>query len=106
MKIAFPFFLISSSLLYAEQGTDLIPTSKTSEKVVYHFQYRGRFDIYDGVNKLAYGEDAVDAKGRGVSISSMVGMARHGPKSPMTLVLKINTNFWVRGFMVIMRFQI
>ena len=63
MKIAFPLLLLSSSLLYAEQGVNLIPTSETSEKAVYHFQYRGRFDIYDGVNKLSYGDDAIDAKG-------------------------------------------
>lgn len=63
MKIAFPLFLLSHSLLYAEQGTDLTPTSEASDKVIYHFQYRGRFDIYDGVNKLAYGDEVVDAKG-------------------------------------------
>jgi len=73
MKTAFPLFLLSQTLLYAEQSYDSVPAIEVPEKIDYHFQYRGRFDIYDGVNKLAYGDDAVDAKGnvRGESDESI-----------------------------------
>ena len=73
MKIVFPLFLLSQSLLYAEQGSNPISTAEVSDKVTYHFQYRGRFDIYNGLNKLAYGDESVDAKGnvRGESDDSI-----------------------------------
>ena len=73
MKIALPIFLLSQSLLCVEQTGNPLSTIEVSDKVLYHFQYRGRFDIYDGVNKLAYGDEAVDAKGnvRGESDDSI-----------------------------------
>lgn len=30
------------------------------EKLIFSGHYRGRFDIYDGVNKVAYGDEAID----------------------------------------------
>lgn len=49
----YKFFIlcsILSSILYAE--------------VFVSGQYRGRFDIYDGVNKLSYGDEAIDANSK------------------------------------------
>ena len=63
MKVILPLFLLSHSLLNAEQSLNPTSITKESDKLAYHFQYRGRFDMYDGVNKLAYGDDAIDAKG-------------------------------------------
>ncbi|EDZ63679.1 hypothetical protein SMGD1_1625 [Sulfurimonas gotlandica GD1] len=46
------FFLFISTL-------DALENSSLS----FDGQYRGRFDIYNGVNKAAYGDDSIDAKG-------------------------------------------
>ncbi|MGB3960920.1 MAG: alginate export family protein [Sulfurimonas sp.] len=42
---------------------------KEKETLVFNGYYRGRIDSYDGVNKLTYGDAAIDAKGnvKGVS---------------------------------------
>ena len=32
-------------------------------KFYFNGHYRGRFDIYDGINKVAYGDDSIDSKG-------------------------------------------
>lgn len=63
MKTLLPIFLLSHTLLYAEQSSIIPPSVEKNDKLIFNFQYRGRFDIYDGVNKLAYGDDAIDAKG-------------------------------------------
>lgn len=64
MKNVLSLLLLSNALLYAEQS-HIVPSASVeeNEKLVFSFQYRGRFDIYDGVNKLAYGDDSIDAKG-------------------------------------------
>ena len=36
---------------------------KAKDTFVVSGHYRGRFDIYDGVNKVAYGDEFIDAKG-------------------------------------------
>ena len=73
MKSILPLFLLSHTLLNAEQSYLTLPSVKDNDKLTISFQYRGRFDIYDGVNKLAYGDDATDAKGnvRGESDDSI-----------------------------------
>ena len=63
MKPLLPLFLLSYTLLNAEQSPTTHSIIEEPDKLVFNFQYRGRFDIYDGVNKLAYGDDAIDAKG-------------------------------------------
>ena len=65
MKTVFPIFLLST-ILYAEQGVDIPSIAKvnSSENLTFSFQYRGRFDIYNGVNKLAYGDNAISSKGK------------------------------------------
>lgn len=63
MKILLPLFLFSHVFLYADQGGNTPQLVEKNDKLVFSFQYRGRFDIYDGVNKLAYGDDSIDAKG-------------------------------------------
>ena len=64
MKIILPLFLLFHTLLYAEQSSLIQPVEKIedTEKLIFSFQYRGRFDIYDGINKLAYGDNAIDTK--------------------------------------------
>ncbi len=56
---------IFSVFLYAEQEfTTPVPVQLTDEQsLFFNAQYRGRFDIYDGINKVSYGEDAINAKG-------------------------------------------
>ena len=39
-----------------------IMTSVAYAELFFSGQYRGRFDVQDGVNKVAYGDDAIDAK--------------------------------------------
>jgi hypothetical protein len=63
MKSLLPLFLLSYTLLNAEQSQATHSIIEEPDKLIFNFQYRGRFDIYDGVNKLAYGDDAIDAKG-------------------------------------------
>lgn len=71
MSKSFPFLLFLCSLLYADSETffPAVQESVKSSKLSFNGHYRGRFDSYKGVNKVAYGNDAVDAKGniRGVS---------------------------------------
>ncbi len=57
-------FSLISSLLYAGQ-TGTIPDVQDQVDSALYFSghYRGRFDIYDGVNKVAYGDNSIDAKG-------------------------------------------
>ena len=65
------FLLLLSGLLYADSNISTAPLQEKIEKQTLTFsgQYRGRFDTYKGVNKVAYGDNAVDSKGnvRGVS---------------------------------------
>ena len=63
MKSILPIFLLANILLHANEGSSLTPVAEANDKLTFSFQYRGRFDIYDGVNKLAYGNDSIDAKG-------------------------------------------
>jgi len=63
MKKLLPIFLLAHTLLDAKEISSLPPVTQQTNKLTFSFQYRGRFDIYDGVNKLAYGDDAIDAKG-------------------------------------------
>lgn len=35
----------------------------SDDSLSFSGHYRGRFDIYDGVNKVAYGDESIDAKG-------------------------------------------
>ncbi len=56
--------LLISLLVYADQDTPLFVNEKEALNTFFlSGHYRGRFDIYDGVNKLAYGDEAIDAKG-------------------------------------------
>ncbi|MFC2074094.1 alginate export family protein [Campylobacterota bacterium] len=58
------FILLISALLCADQNTSLPDIQdKADEALVFSGHYRGRFDIYDGVNKAAYGDKSIDAKG-------------------------------------------
>jgi len=55
-----------SGLLCADSNTSLLfnYTEKAQEdRLTFSGQYRGRFDIYDGVNKVAYGDESIDAQG-------------------------------------------
>lgn len=56
--------LLISTLLCADQNA---PAPYSQDQVrsdlIFSGHYRGRFDIYDGVNKVAYGDDSIDAKG-------------------------------------------
>lgn len=65
--------LILSGLLFSDQAI-AIPASAAedvkNETLFFSGSYRGRFDIYDGVNKLAYGDESIDAKGNVVGDSS------------------------------------
>lgn len=63
MKIFLPLFLLTNILLYSDQNFTVPTAVEENDKLHFDFQYRGRFDIYDGVNKKAYGDAAVDAKG-------------------------------------------
>ena len=63
MKLILPLFLFACTLLSAKEGSHTSLVTEESNKLTFSFQYRGRFDIYDGVNKLAYGDDSIDAKG-------------------------------------------
>jgi len=63
MKLTLPLFLFACTLLSAKEGSHTSLVAEESDKLTFSFQYRGRFDIYDGVNKLAYGDDSIDAKG-------------------------------------------
>lgn len=69
MKNTLPLFLLACAFLNANEGSTIPLVAEEDEKLTFSFQYRGRFDIYDGVNKLAYGDDSIDAKGnvRGAS---------------------------------------
>lgn len=56
--------LTLSSLVLGETATPVPYTQeKAAENLVFNGYYRGRFDIYDGVNKLTYGDSSVDSKG-------------------------------------------
>ena len=57
--------LIFSNFVYADSNIEVPPTIEVKEKnkLVFEAQYRGRYDIYDGVNKFSYGDDSIDAKG-------------------------------------------
>lgn len=63
MKIVLPLSLLLQTLLFAEPIPTAPPIKEESDKFNFNFQYRGRFDIYNGVNKLTYGDDTMDAKG-------------------------------------------
>ena len=85
MKKILPVLLLGTYLIYAEQNSNTVnedsdslalqygaehpvaipPAKETHEesKFSVHGHYRGRIDSYNGVNKLAYGDDAIDAKG-------------------------------------------
>ena len=55
--------LLLSSLLCA----DSVPPFQKEQalsKLTFSGHYRGRFDIYDKINKAAYGKSAIDAKGK------------------------------------------
>lgn len=73
MKIVLPLFFLSQTLLNAEQSHIAPPSVEDNDKLFFSFQYRGRLDIYNGVNKLTYGDDSIDAKGnvRGESDDSI-----------------------------------
>ncbi|MFH1949061.1 MAG: alginate export family protein [Pseudomonadota bacterium] len=62
-------FLLSLTLSGASFADTEMPNYKEKEKLIFDGYYRGRVDIYNGVNKVAYGDAAIDAKGniRGVS---------------------------------------
>ena len=62
MKIILSLFLLAYTLVDAKESSFLSSAAQENDKLIFNFQYRGRFDIYDGVNKLAYGDDAIDAK--------------------------------------------
>ena len=63
MKNTLSLFLLTCTLLDAKESSHTSLVAEESDKLTFSFQYRGRFDIYDGVNKLAYGDDSIDAKG-------------------------------------------
>ena len=63
MKNTLPLFLLVSAFLNANEGSTIPLAAEKDEMLTFSFQYRGRFDIYDGVNKLAYGDDSIDDKG-------------------------------------------
>ncbi len=57
--------LFTFALLNAEQNVSTPPQLKeqTAGNLIFSGHYRGRADIYSGVNKAAYGDDAIDANG-------------------------------------------
>ena len=60
--LIYPFIL--SVLAYAEASlVTLNSLKKDSNNLIFNGYYRGRFDIYHGVNKLAYGDKSINSKG-------------------------------------------
>ncbi len=60
----FTLLLLISALMCADQNITILPVQdNVDEKIIFSGHYRGRFDIYDGINKVTYGDDSIDAKG-------------------------------------------
>ncbi|MBU1657645.1 alginate export family protein [bacterium] len=53
------FFLLLSEISVSGEETQ----EKVSDNLIFDGYYRGRFDIYSGVNMLAYGDASINSKG-------------------------------------------
>lgn len=54
-------------LLVQADSSSVSPTyleKQNSKNLIFSGQYRGRYDIYNGLNKAAYGDDEIDSKGK------------------------------------------
>lgn len=60
----FVFLILISALLCAEERISVPDIQdQVKQTLIFNGHYRGRFDMYDGLNKVAYGDAAIDAKG-------------------------------------------
>lgn len=62
-------FAVLTNILCAEPLTPVPYSEEKAENLIFDGYYRGRFDMYNGVNKLAYGDASVNSKGSVKGIS-------------------------------------
>lgn len=55
---------LTLSFSSASSAETNIPVIEEKENLIFDGYYRGRLDIYNGVNKLTYGDAAIDSKGK------------------------------------------
>jgi len=61
-KFLFFLLILHTTLPTQAKGTSPLLVQE-NDKLQFDFQYRGRFDIYDGVNKAAYGDNSIAFNG-------------------------------------------